>query len=209
MPPREHHARPTDGARTAAEPRGRGGRARRDAPLGDRDRRRHRDPRRVALLPGLARHDLPRLPRALGKGEPVDAITLANESRSAASRADRRQLARRGARGPRLGDGERRALRADRQGDRQRSAGSSTGRRSRGSAVSESGRRPSSSTRPSRSSSTSPSSGSAATSRRSAPPHRGLRADHEALRGWRRRHRRPAAFATSTGSRRASNRATS
>ena len=119
IPHRERHARTPDGRGAAAEPRGRGVRARGDAALRDGDRRRHRDPRRVRLLPRArtARSTAPCL-GLWAKGEPVDAITLANELEE---RGELEQvggaLPRRRARGARAGDGERRALRADRQGD--------------------------------------------------------------------------------------------
>ena len=76
---REHDTRPADGRGAAAEPRGGGVGARRDAPLGDGDRRGDGDHRRLRLLPRLARDDLPGLLGLWAKGEPVDAITLANE----------------------------------------------------------------------------------------------------------------------------------
>ena len=70
---------PHVGDRAAAEPGGGGVGSRRDAALGDRDRRRHRGARGRRLLPRVARHDLPAALALYGKGEPVDAITLANE----------------------------------------------------------------------------------------------------------------------------------
>ena len=71
-------------ARPAAEPRGRGVGARRDAALARRDRRRHRDPHAGDFYRESHGDDLPRLPRALPAG-----------------RAGRRDHARRRARGAR------------------------------------------------------------------------------------------------------------
>ena len=160
----------------------------------DRDRRGHGDPRRVRLLPRVARDDLPRLPRALGEGRAGRRDHARERARGARrARAGRRQRARRRARGARPGDGERRALRADRQGDGDAArADPARARRSRGSARSGSGettelvdraeqivfdlsqQRVTRRLRPHR-----------------AAAHRELRADHEALRGGCRRHRRP------------------
>ena len=79
------------GARSAAEPRGRGVGARRDDALARRDRRRQRGARRGRLLPREPRQDLPRGARALREG-----------------RAGRRDHARRRARGARRARGRRR-----------------------------------------------------------------------------------------------------
>ena len=105
-------------ARAAPESRGRGVGSRRDADLVDRDRRGHRDARRVRLLPGVARQDLPRRARPLRQGRAGGR----DHARRRARRAQRagaggRLGAHRRARGARPGDVERRALRAHRQGD--------------------------------------------------------------------------------------------
>ena len=153
-------------ARPAAEPRGRGVGARRDAALAGRDRRGHRGPRRRRLLP--------REPRRRSS---------APRSRSTAGRAGRRHHARRRARGARrarAGGRPRPHPRARRARPRRprtppttrgssarwrRCAGSSApAPRSPGSARTGPARRPTSSTGPSRSSSSSRSSGSRATS---------------------------------------------
>ena len=77
---------PPSGARAATEPRGRGGGARSDAALRDRDRRGDRDPRRVAVLPRLARDDLPRDARPLGRrASPSTRSRSRTSSRSEAS----------------------------------------------------------------------------------------------------------------------------
>ena len=131
--------------------------------------------------------------RSTAKGEPVDAITLVDELE------ERGELEQVGGRGrihelaalvPATANAAHYARIVARDGDAAR-ARPRRRRRSRGSARSGPARRPTSSTGPSRSSSTSRSSGSRATS-----PHRGaaegeLRADHAAVRGRRRRHRRP------------------
>ena len=173
MPRREHDARHS---RPRARRRRRTSRPRRpcSARCCSRRPRSARSPRSSTRPTSTAARTARSTGRALalwGKGEPVDAITLANELEERGElERDRRRRAHRRARGARPGDRERRALRAHRQGDGDAARPRSRpARRSCGSGRSGSGRRPTSSTAPSRSSSTSPSSGSRATSPRSRP----------------------------------------
>ena len=167
---RDRRPRIADGSCPAAEPRGRGVRSRRDAALADRDRRGHRDSRRLRLLPRVARDDLSRRARSVGEGRARRCDHARERARGARrARAGRRQRADRRAGGARPRDGERRALRPDRQGDGDAARLVRAGSRDRAPrAASGRARPPTSSTAPSRSSSISRSSGSRATSRTSS-----------------------------------------
>ena len=104
--------------RPAAESRGRGVGARRDAALAGRRRHRERDPRRVRLLPREPREDLSRGARAVGEGRAGRRDHARGRARRAGgARGSGWPGARGRARSARSRRVERRALRAHRQGD--------------------------------------------------------------------------------------------
>ena len=180
-------------ARAAAEPRGRGVGAGRDAALAGRDRSGHRDPLRDRLLPREPRGRLPGLPRALpaGRARRRDhARRLARGARRA--RAGRRPRPHPRARGARPGDRERGPLRADRARDGDAARPRPRGRRDRPARTGPA-RRDHRPRRPGRADRLRP---RPAAGHERLQPHRRaaegeLRADHAPVRGRRRRHRLP------------------
>ena len=155
------------------------------------------------LLPRVAREDLPRRARALRAGEPVDAITVADEL------DERGELEEVGGRfastssRARPGRRERGALREDRARDGDAARPHGAGSRSSGSAGTGPARRPTSSTGPSRWCSTSPSPASGQLLAHRGADQRELRADHgrSTSRAARSPARRPASARSTTSPR--------
>ena len=173
-----------------AESRSRGVRPRRDDALPGRDRRRQRDPRRRATSTA-SRTRRSTAPRSRStQGEPVDAITLADELEERGELEDvGGRVAHPRAGGARPGDRERRPLRAHRPRD-------GDAARARSASAARSPARlgpPGRDARPRRPGRAARLRALAATASRASSPTSSaaegeLRADHRALRGGRRRH---------------------